>query len=928
MTANETRQSFLDFFAEKEHTIVPSAPLLPSSPNLLFTNAGMNQFIPYFLGTEKTPYSPPRATDTQKCIRAGGKHNDLEDVGFDTYHHTFFEMLGNWSFGDYFKKEAISWAWELVVERWGFPPERIYATVYSPDEGDPAEFDQEAYDFWKVFFEKAGLDPSIHIVNGNKKDNFWMMGDTGPCGPCSELHIDLTEKGDTKGSLVNKDHADCIEIWNLVFIQYNAEADGSFRPLPAQHVDTGMGFERVAGIIQSTKNFTDFSNETSNYDSDVFTPIFNKISDLTGKEYHKTLPSGDNRQCANEQEEIDVAFRVISDHIRTLIFSIADGIRPGNNDRNYVIKRILRRAVRYGRQLGLEKGSDFLATLTPVVIENFQEAFPELKAKEKEILETLSSEETQFNKTLDRGLQIFEKASQNLKENSEFPAETAFELYDTYGFPIDLTKLMLDERGIQLNEGTVEDLMTNQRERARKAHSEGKQTVKATDISSDQKSTFVGFDQKSLTTTILESGKSDGTPYIVVEQSPFYLEKGGQVADTGTAKAGSSEVQVIGSIESDDALVLLLQDSLPAETKEVELQLDLHKRDLVEKHHTATHILHWALHEVINKDISQQGSSVDENRLRFDFNSDALKADQITTINETVNQKITAHDNVSWTEVEHQSIKDREDIMQFFGDKYGNTVRVVQIGGENQKLDGYSMELCGGTHVTNTSDCELFYIKSEGAISSGVRRIEALCGAPAKEYIAEQINTLYSQLNETQSELSTLDSKYVSKTAEIPFEASEAQASDIKVIESTLASLKNQNETLKKQLLKAKKEASKAESAQLSSIADTFVDELLKKPFVIEKLDSDNPALLQEVLLGFKKKQYPNLAVLVLETGGKAQLGVYSGDSASKTANEVLQELAPLIEARGGGKDDIARGAGSKTEGIQSLLTEAEKAFS
>ena len=341
MTSREIRQSFLDFFEEKQHTIVPSASLMPTSPNLLFTNAGMNQFIPYFLGTEAAPYDPPRAADTQKCIRAGGKHNDLEDVGYDTYHHTLFEMLGNWSFGNYFKAEAINWAWELLTERWGLPANRLYATVYAPSEGDPSEFDQEAYDLWAAIFKKAGLDPAIHIVNGNRKDNFWMMGETGPCGPCTELHVDLTPEGDTKGTLVNGSDARCMEIWNLVFIQFNANPDGTFSPLPARHVDTGMGFERVAGIMQCTKDFKDFSGVISNYESDVFSPLFRRLEELSGKKYGSTLPAAGSIGDT-QQEKDDVAFRVIADHIRTLSFAIADGIQPGNSDRNYVLRRILR----------------------------------------------------------------------------------------------------------------------------------------------------------------------------------------------------------------------------------------------------------------------------------------------------------------------------------------------------------------------------------------------------------------------------------------------------------------------------------------------------------------------------------------------------------------------------------------------------------
>src|SRR5450432_1608457 len=414
MTSTQIRQSFLDFFKSKQHTIVPSSSLMPDSPNLLFTNAGMNQFVPIFLGQVKCPYTPGRAADTQKCIRAGGKHNDLDDVGLDTYHHTFFEMLGNWSFGDYFKREAIDWAWELIVGVWKFPPQRLYATVYNPDKtkNDPSEFDQEAWNFWAEKFRSVGLDPAVHIVNGNKKDNFWMMGETGPCGPCSELHVDLTPDGDTRGSLVNKGDARCIEIWNLVFIQFNANPDGTFSPLPAQHVDTGMGFERVTSIIQGTKDFTDFANaKISNYETDIFRPIFDELEKDSGKQYGSTLPQPNAAGQiipTTEQEKVDVAFRVIADHIRTLSFAIADNIQPGNTDRNYVLRRILRRAVRYGRTLGFHE--PFFYKLVNVLAKEMGGVFPEIRAKQKHVEEVLKREEEAFNKTLDRGIDLLDRA--------------------------------------------------------------------------------------------------------------------------------------------------------------------------------------------------------------------------------------------------------------------------------------------------------------------------------------------------------------------------------------------------------------------------------------------------------------------------------------------------------------------------------------
>ena len=422
MKSAEIRQSFLDFFREKQHTIVQSSSLLPDAPNLLFTNAGMNQFVPIFLGQQKPPWKPPRVADTQKCIRAGGKHNDLEDVGLDTYHHTFFEMLGNWSFGDYFKKEAIEWAWELLVERWKFPPQRLYTTVYQPGVGEPSEFDQEAYDHWARLFREADLDPKVHVLSSGKADNFWMMGDTGPCGPCSEVHMDLTPDGDTRGALVNKGDQLCIEIWNLVFIQFNANPDGSLTSLPQRHVDTGMGFERAVAISQGTKNLTDFSGTISNYETDVFRPIFDEVEKLSGKKYASTLPTvgralrlpGEGKGSRSghptndaEQEKIDVAFRVIADHIRALSFAIADGIIPSNDGRGYVLRRILRRAVRYGRTLGFHE--PFFYKLVDVVAKTMGDVFPEVRTQESKIKETIRREEESFNRTLDKGIEVFNR---------------------------------------------------------------------------------------------------------------------------------------------------------------------------------------------------------------------------------------------------------------------------------------------------------------------------------------------------------------------------------------------------------------------------------------------------------------------------------------------------------------------------------------
>ncbi|MEQ1840575.1 MAG: alanine--tRNA ligase, partial [Verrucomicrobiales bacterium] len=669
MTSREIRQSFLDFFEEKKHTIVPSASLMPTSPNLLFTNAGMNQFIPYFLGTEAAPYYPPRAADTQKCIRAGGKHNDLEDVGYDTYHHTLFEMLGNWSFGNYFKSEAITWAWELLTERWGLPAERLYATVYAPSPGDPSEFDQEAYDLWAAIFKKAGLDPSIHIVNGNRKDNFWMMGETGPCGPCSEIHVDLTPKGDTKGSLVNGSDARCIEIWNLVFIQFNANEDGTFRPLPACHVDTGMGFERACAVIQGTKGFTDFSRLASNYDTDVFTPIFAKLSELTGKTYTSTVPEGGKRHSLTEQEQIDIAFRVIGDHIRTVSFSIADGIEPGNGGRNYVIRNILRRAVRFGRILGFDAGNPFLHQLVPVLVAEFGGVFPELATRQEKITAVLKAEEEQFNRTLDRGLKLFDDAAGKVAAGKKFPADTVVKLWETFGFPTDLTQLLLDERSLTTDQDEVARLV----DAHKSTGAEGQKTsvIEAVSIETDVKTTFVGYELDETEAEVVTWIDNGSGIFAIVDRSPFYIEKGGQQGDTGVLVAGGESIPVLSVLGVGEAAVLQLAKLPDKDTTTVTLKVDTVRRRGIEQHHTATHLFHWALHQLVNPDATQQGSLVAPDRLRFDFNSSAVEADKLNRIEAEVNGCILSNDPVSVAEVPHSEVKNNPNVMQFFGDKYG-----------------------------------------------------------------------------------------------------------------------------------------------------------------------------------------------------------------------------------------------------------------
>ncbi|HEY1477473.1 MAG TPA: alanine--tRNA ligase [Chthoniobacterales bacterium] len=860
MKAFEIRQSFLDFFREKQHTIVPSASLLPSAPNLLFTNAGMNQFVPYFLGQEKPPYTPPRVADTQKCIRAGGKHNDLDDVGFDTFHHTFFEMLGNWSFGDYFKREAINWAWELLVDRWNFPPSRLYATVYAPSEGDPAAFDEEAYEYWAIAFAGAGLNPKIHVINGNRKDNFWMMGDTGPCGPCSEIHVDLTVMGDTEGKLVNQGNPLCMEIWNLVFIQFNADADGGYSPLPAKHVDTGLGFERVAGVIECTQDFRDFNRTISNYESDVFRPIFQRISDLSGKSYGSTLPG--TRSNLSDQEKIDVAFRVVADHIRTLSFAIADGILPSNTDRNYVVRRILRRAVMFGRYLGF--GSEgFLSKLVPTVVDNFGSIFPELASEEKKLVEVLDSEEVLFNRTLDRGLHIFEEEFHK-QIGKAFPAETAFKLYDTYGFPVDLTEVLVRERDLTLDLEAVEKQMEEQRERSRAAQE--KEVVSA--VAETFPTEFVGFDRDEANAKLVQVVSQENQTFAIVDRSPLYAEMGGQVSDTGEiVLAGGEVVPVQGVVKQGRTFYLKvarpIDISIPAG---IFVEVDRPRRRRIEAHHTATHLLHWALHEVVSKEVRQKGSYVGPDRLRFDFNSSPVSTQQLRDIEELVNERIVANDPVSWIEVPYREVRTRMEIMQFFGEKYGAEVRVVQIGGNPGRLDGYSMELCGGTHVLRTGQLGLFKIVSEGAISAGVRRVEALTGLVAFHYLQEQL---------------------AQRTAKI--------------------------EELNRELVELKKATEKERAAVFQREAEQIVSNLsVDKRAIVEVIPGANGDQLQFVANLLKAKKFVGVAILFGRSHEQIHVLAMVDPALTKTlhAGKIVQELTAMLDGKGGGRADLARGVG------------------
>jgi alanyl-tRNA synthetase len=1033
MTSAQIRQSFFDFFREKQHIIVPSASLLPDSPNLLFTNAGMNQFVPIFLGQQKPAWDPPRVADTQKCIRAGGKHNDLDDVGLDTYHHTFFEMLGNWSFGDYFKKEAIEWAWELVVERWKLPASRLYATVYRPRSNEPSEFDQEAHDHWARLFEKAGLDPAIHVVDGNKKDNFWMMGDTGPCGPCSELHVDLTPAGDTKGSLVNAGDARCIEIWNLVFIQFNANADGTFSPLPQRHVDTGMGLERITAMIQGTKNFTDFTGIVSNYETDVFRPIFDELEKLSGKKYASTLPTAavdgfeslarlpknfiwqaldllDDRErkiffsrlgldgnpprsatdlaikfgvTAERIEELsadirkkilasfsvqqndDIAFRVIADHIRTLSFAIADGIQPSNEGRGYVLRRILRRAVRYGRTLGFH--DPFFYGLVDVVAQTMGDVFPELRARQNLIRDTLRREEEGFNKTLDTGIEVFDRFAtwavvrqahdtnpqphivvrlhKSLAEVGKTPGskpielfiqnsntaifeklfgtlpmlngKESFELYDTYGFPLDLTELMARERGLTVDVAGFEKRMEEQRSRARAAQKKETVEVIDTGVLNSPPTEFVGYELREVESIVFGGPNK----WLIVEQTPFYASMGGQIGDTGWVESGNRRfaIQNVRKVGNNVITHWSDRDFDLHQGDTVRLRIDSNRRDAIERHHTVTHLLHWALHEIVSGDAVQKGSYVGPDKLTFDFSSAALTPQQKRDVEKLVNEKIGENAPVSWTEIPYAEAKKRSDIQQFFGDKYGDTVRVVQIGGEPERLNGYSMELCGGTHVRATGDIGSFRIVREEAIAAGIRRIEAVAGDAARDWAKQEASR-------QQEKFEALGRKKAGIAALPAF----AESAETSAMPEQIDARSAQLEKLEAEVHEWEKQQAKASDVELRSRAEEIAKELgatnAAEKFVVAKLPSADARLLQAVVDVLKPKFRGPIFLAGENDGRVALIASVPKEFASQfQANKLIQEIAPIVGGKGGGRPDNAQGAGKDAAKIDDALARARE---
>ena len=718
MNAYEIRNSFLDFFRSKEHAIVPSAPIVvKNDPTLMFTNAGMNQFKDIFLGNQPSKWK--RAADTQKCLRVSGKHNDLEEVGHDTYHHTMFEMLGNWSFGDYFKKEAIAYAWEYLTEVVKIDKDKLYVTVFGGDEKDGQPADMEAYGYWKEHVTED------RIIYGNKKDNFWEMGETGPCGPCSEIHIDLRDEAARKQipgrDLVNKDDPQVIEIWNLVFMQYNRMADGHLVELPAKHVDTGMGFERLVRVLQG---------KTSNYDTDVFQPIIQAIAKMSGIEYGK-------------EEKTDVAMRVIADHLRAVSFAIADGQLPSNNGAGYVIRRVLRRAVRYGFTfLGFEE--PFVCQLLPILVQQMEHNYPEIKAQQELVSKVIREEEASFLRTLAQGIKRFESYVEQ-HPGQDIDGNFAFELFDTYGFPIDLTQLMANEKGINVDMDGFKTNLDEQKNRSRKAAEKANGDWVVVNAS-EQPTEFVGYTDMTCESHILRFrevvAKKQRHFEIVLDKTPFYAEMGGEVGDTGTLTSENETIKILNTVKENN-LVIHITEQLP-QNPEVAFTatIDTERRQRIANNHTATHLMHAALRKVLGTHVEQKGSLVDDQRLRFDFSHfSKMTPEEIRQVEKIVNQKIRENiPNVTYAEIPIDEAK-AMGATALFGEKYGDKVRVVVFDKD------YSMELCGGCHTSATGNIGMFKIVSESAIAAGIRRIEAITGEAVEQYLDEQLD-LIGQLRE------------------------------------------------------------------------------------------------------------------------------------------------------------------------------------
>ena len=869
MTAPEIRQQFLDFFAEKGHKIVDSAPLVnKDDPTLMFINAGMNQFKDFFLGTKEP--TTRRIADTQRCLRVSGKHNDLEEVGRDSYHHTLFEMLGNWSFGDYFKAEAIEWAWELLTEVYKLDKDRIYVSVFEGDKSDSLPADSEAAELWKKFIDPA------RILYFDRSDNFWEMGETGPCGPCSEIHIDLRPEEDRQKidgkTLVNADHPQVVEIWNLVFIQFNRKADGSLENLAAQHVDTGMGFERLCMALEA---------KTSNYETTVFSSLIQRIESLTDKKYGNSYA---------DDAMSDIAMRVVADHLRAVSFAIADGCLPSNTGAGYVIRRILRRAVRYYYSF-LDRQEPLLHVLVADLAKQFENVFPVLSKQEAFVMKVVLGEEKSFLKTLSSGLDRLDV----LAEAGDISGESAFELYDTFGFPIDLTQLVASERKVSVDMAGFEKALEAQRNRGRAA---GERSVGDWNILHDGQPEFVGYDHieasgvKILRQRTVKTKK--GTTYqVVISKSPFYAEGGGQVGDRGLLKVGEETIKVLNTTKENDLIVLSV-DKLPsAPDVMATAHVDATRRDNTERNHSATHLLHAALSEVLGDHVQQRGSLVNSDNLRFDFSHfSKVTPEQLAQIEDIVNTRI--RQTIPLQEDRAIPIAEAEaaGATMLFGEKYGDTVRMITFD------PAFSRELCGGTHVANTGSIGQFRFTNETAVAAGIRRVEAVTGVGADAYVSEQINTLG---------------------------ALKAALKNPKDIVGQVESLQEEAKELRKELDRLKQ----AEAANLGdSLADKAIDHNGYK-LLTAKLPIDDSKAAKGLAFQLEEKLAPAVIVLGLVSNGKPQVLVAISKSLTETtdlhAGKIVKQLAAQIGGGGGGQAFFASAGGSKADQLDAALASTKE---
>ena len=928
-TGAEIRNQFIDFFKDKHaHTFVPSSPVVPhDDPTLLFTNAGMNQFKDVFLGTGTRNYT--RAANTQKCIRAGGKHNDLDDVGKDTYHHTFFEMLGNWSFGDYFKEEAIDWAWDLLTNVWGIEKERLHATYFEGDGGDGLEADYEACNLWGKYL------PKERIHRGNKKDNFWEMGDTGPCGPCSEVHIDLSPNNDC-GDLVNADDARVIEIWNLVFIQFNRHPDGKLTSLPAKHVDTGMGFERITAILQG---------KTSNYDTDIFTPIFDAIRDVSGAGAYQGLLAG--QSGASEADILrDTSYRVIADHVRCLTFALTDGAVPDKEGRGYVLRRILRRGVRYGWQY-FNLHEPFLYKLVPTVVETMGEAFPELKANPQNVIDIIKDEEESFGRTLDRGIALFNDAARNAaKHHGEIQGEDAFKLHDTYGFPIDLTQIMAEEKGLTIDLGEYERLMEEAKEKARAGGGHGSdEDWGQPDLTglTDESAKFENLECEGTILTI-RSVTTGGPPRFAKgekiaftpNKTCFYVEQGGQVGDIGTFISDTGKVNIshVQRFETSTGSLIehrgyVIEGHIEPGQKGV-FRVDAKRRSTM-RNHTATHVMNWALREVLGDHVQQKGSLVDDEKTRFDFSHPkALTDEEVARVEQLVNERIDAKLAVNYDFVPQEEALKINSLRAVFGEKYPDIVRVMSIGPSVDELRAnpdnadwakYSIEFCGGTHCRNTSEIEKFALVAEESVAKGIRRLVGVSGQAARDAMAagEALVAKAKQLQQSPPE------DLAKATADVQQEMSE-----------TTLSL-TQRHTLRTIISDLQKAAKKQQKEAAAGAKDVAITEALKLADAGESIGETRLCIglmpdvpteqLKQAADAVKQKYSSALVLFGADAGDKAMLvAACSPDLIKKgvKAGDLVKHCAAIIGGGGGGAPHMAQAGGKDPSKLPEAIAAAK----